>query len=979
MALATDKENAYDRYVLGLPRPKITEVKPEQAAQPTTEAKPPEMVQPAAAEPERSLHSILRLSGAPASPTAPAEPPDTSTMTPEMQKTYTAMKAEEKADKERGEFTKGVYRGAHGLASSLYGAAALLGEVGGASGLKQLGVEGYQAHEKRAEKYAPAVRLTDIDSPGAALKWAAGTLGELVPSMTEAVITSTAGALAGTAVAGPAGAAAGGLLGRTVLKKGITEMVEGMVKNGVGKEVAESAATRLAYRALGTKAGIVGGVAPLEIGGNYMEALDKGVDSPLTAIATGLAAGFLEIAGGNFRTIEKVLGAKGAKAFTQALERADTNVVARILKEAATQAPQEFAQEASQEALSMANMAMADPTFEAFTKENALRLLESGAAGAVGGVAFGAVGGVVPEKREAKHSPITDPAGLGKQLADEGKEQPAAPTITTPEAPGLPKTPEGAPPTLEGGTPTPAPTAPATPPIPIGAPDSLPDIKAEDEPEVPYFGAGNKVDADHMDFLNQNGLTWDEVKTWPIERREDLENEYTEWVGSGRGTEAEAGAVGAVPAEAEGVAGAEAGTGATVPGEPAMPGAELPGEPGEPGVVPADATEGPAVDEAGRPVVAEPGVPGKEVVVPEEPVTTPPIPAPKAGPSAEELRQQTVGEKGELQWEKNRDATQQLLGDMANRSANPKFVRDKVRDIIDGGGTVEDVKKLYSVKDATSGYANAYAKQYYGDRQRIIDMYHEANQSTDEEKALIPEAAKGQSNKDLAEAALTVSFVEDGKPVEGPMRAEFQRIYDDMVAEEEGKAHTVRTAVKEATKEAVQVAPAAPATETTPLGVPTPTTGGKENPFLRPTTDGKVTLGDAKGNVLATFDTAEAAAKEGEKLGYNVSDTHLPGTMRAKKEVPSGKKVQAEKETQAEKAGPARDRGAKGKEKVATRYTGDEEFLNTVDLDTIQVEVDAVGAETGEAYRVKQSAREALDNNDRYSECLYELRACLEA
>lgn len=946
-------ENAFDRYVLGLPAPKKKdeELQPVQPAAPELKGAPATPPQPAPAKQE-SVYDILRLPDI----TSPVEPADRTAVSPELQKAYSeadVVSREQKTDRERGEFMKGVYRGSHGLASSLYGAAALLGEVGGASGLKEFGVEGYKAHEERAQKYAPAVRLTDIDSVGSALKWAAGTLGELVPSMTEAVITSTVGALAGTAAAGPAGAAAGGLLGRTVLRKGITDMVESMVGNGLKREVAESAANRLAYRALGTKVGIVGGVAPLEIGGNYMEALEKGVDSPLTAIATGLAAGFLEIAGGNFRTIEKVLGAKGAKAFNAAVEKADTKLVARILKEAATQAPQEFAQEASQEALSMANMALSDPTFETFTKENALRLLESGAAGAVGGVAFGAVGGVVPEKKAPapKPAPLTDASTAGKQIADEGKPEPPAPPVPKPEP--APEMEPGA--TKAEAEPEPKPEPTPVPPVPLGTPGAVPEATPTDEPEVPYFGQGGKVDADRVDFLTDSGLTWEEVKTWPIERREDLEAEYVDW----RDTRVERAAE-----EAEGGAGPEDGVPAGA----------------EPGAEPAAATptvpEGEVVDEAGRTPVVEPEVPVSEVVAPEGVVEAK---APPATQTAEELRQDVVGEHGEIQWEKNRDTAQSLLAGMADRSANPSFVRDKVRGIIDNGGTLDDVKKVYSVKDATSSYASAYAKQYAGDRQRIIDAYHEANQSSEEEKTSLPENIKGISNKDMLEAALTVSFIEDGKTVEGPLRAEFQRMFDDLTAEGEGKAHQlpVRGKVGE---EAVTPTGEKPKAFRQP---------SEETLFLKPKTDGTVSLEDASGNALGSFKTPAEAAKSAKDMGYKVSDTHMPEGQKIPKEPPvgvpppkegvsRGKKEKAGEKAQAKKEPAARDRGAEGKEAVR-KYTGDEDFLNDMDLKGATVEVDAVRAGTEETYRVKQTAQEALDNNDRYSECLYELRACLES
>ena len=136
----------------------------------------------------------------------------------------------------------------------------------------------------------------------------------------------------------------------------------------------------------------------MEAGGNYGELVERGIDgdrAALSSLAFGTAAAFLELAGGNARLINRVLGEKTAKAFREAIKIGDTHTVGRFLKAAAKQGGEEALQEMGQETLSMANIALNDPQFERMTSENVWRLAEAGAAGAVGGGLGGAFQGVM--------------------------------------------------------------------------------------------------------------------------------------------------------------------------------------------------------------------------------------------------------------------------------------------------------------------------------------------------------------------------------------------------------------------------------------------------------------------------------------------------------------------------------------------------------------------------------------------------------
>ena len=184
------------------------------------------------------------------------------------------------------DFIPGVQRGLQNLQASAYGATALAG-----SGLKKLGIEsagqavqnfgmkGYNRNIEEAKLYPKKHSFKDVYSGeagiGGAIDWAQGTLGELVPSMAEAAI----GAVAGSAIAPGAGTVAGGLAGRTILKKGIDEAVKQSVKRGIGDLTEAQVRKQLTGQALkkfGGKVGIAGSVMPLESGNVLRDAARKG-------------------------------------------------------------------------------------------------------------------------------------------------------------------------------------------------------------------------------------------------------------------------------------------------------------------------------------------------------------------------------------------------------------------------------------------------------------------------------------------------------------------------------------------------------------------------------------------------------------------------------------------------------------------------------------------------------------------------------
>jgi hypothetical protein len=317
-------------------------------------------------------------------------------------------------------FERGIHRGWENLQATGYGAAGLVGSALRIEPLEEWGFEGYQRNIEEAAQYPKETEFKEIKGLTSALGWAGETAGELVPSMGEAAVGAALGATLGSAAPGPgtAGGAVAGFFGKRAIRKMIKEAVGRFVKKGMTREAAERAAreqierigksaiAKQAMKQAGAKAGIVSAVAPIEAGGNWGEAMERGIDNPWSALATGTLAAFVELAGGNARLIDKTLGGKAGKAFRETLDRIlagngtpkSVSLVARMVKEAAKQAPGEALQESTQELLSMANIAVNDPTFEKFTQENLDRLIESGAAGAVGGLGGGMVSGIATPK-----------------------------------------------------------------------------------------------------------------------------------------------------------------------------------------------------------------------------------------------------------------------------------------------------------------------------------------------------------------------------------------------------------------------------------------------------------------------------------------------------------------------------------------------------------------------------------------------------
>lgn len=304
------------------------------------------------------------------------------------------------------DFIAGTKRGVQNLQASLWGAAGLVGKglqsIGAEETGKKLqdfGFEGYRRNTAEAAQTPAKYSFKDIYTGkagvGGAIDWAQGTLGELVPSMVEAATGAVIGAAAGSIIpgAGTVGGALTGLAGRTVLKKSIDQAVGKLVKEGADAAVANQVrkqVTAQALKKLGGKVGMGTAIMPMEAGGMYGELFEShGVDAPETALLFGALATSLEFLGGNSKLVD---------VFVDSLAKGAKGTAKKSAKEILSNIPEEALQEGGQELMNILNTVV-NTDEKLLTLDNVERIVESMAAGAVGG-SFGSAANVVMDGKQ---------------------------------------------------------------------------------------------------------------------------------------------------------------------------------------------------------------------------------------------------------------------------------------------------------------------------------------------------------------------------------------------------------------------------------------------------------------------------------------------------------------------------------------------------------------------------------------------------
>ena len=243
-----------------------------------------------------------------------------------------------------------------------------------------------EAQESRAAleaKYPTQFKsYTEIGSPYEALQYGAETLGELGPTALTAMIPGVGAGALGSRLA------ARGAMG-AALEAGPLSMAGRAAAETAAKQAGQVAGKRAMYG--GVYLGSFAQNAPEVFESIYREtdkmepgiaALAGGLSSVLDAIVPGKLLG--ELGGyGKMKVIEKVAKDSGAA----------PKVWKYIAKEAATTAASEGLTEAAQETINAAAEQVAGSTKEMFGPENIQRFKESFVKGAIGGGAFGTVGG----------------------------------------------------------------------------------------------------------------------------------------------------------------------------------------------------------------------------------------------------------------------------------------------------------------------------------------------------------------------------------------------------------------------------------------------------------------------------------------------------------------------------------------------------------------------------------------------------------
>ena len=144
------------------------------------------------------------------------------------------------------EFTTGLGRGIDTTQALGYGLGALIGDATGWDWLRDKGAEGYARNMQEAGENAASVRFTEIDDAGDVLQWAAGGIGELLPTFASMIAGGGVGGLAARAALPAIGqAAAKKFAGRALLREMEKQVVKETAEKGfktLGKEALKEAA-----------------------------------------------------------------------------------------------------------------------------------------------------------------------------------------------------------------------------------------------------------------------------------------------------------------------------------------------------------------------------------------------------------------------------------------------------------------------------------------------------------------------------------------------------------------------------------------------------------------------------------------------------------------------------------------------------------------------------------------------------------------
>lgn len=172
---------------------------------------------------------------------------------------YTPMDEAKPPGQEDGDFVRGVKKAGYQIPQTLGGTAALVGDLTGADGLRDYGMEVYKKNEDKIQAVTKdSDSLTNVlEGNGSAIDWA----------------QNAAGYVGGQALTALATGGAGGFIGSQLAKRGIAMSVARGAESLAAREAAKAAAAK------GAKIGAIAGLGTLnlsqEAGSIYPEAVQQ--------------------------------------------------------------------------------------------------------------------------------------------------------------------------------------------------------------------------------------------------------------------------------------------------------------------------------------------------------------------------------------------------------------------------------------------------------------------------------------------------------------------------------------------------------------------------------------------------------------------------------------------------------------------------------------------------------------------------------
>lgn len=311
----------------------------------------------------------------------------------------------------RGElFGRGFQRGVLGMQTLLGAGLQFAGAESAGAGLVEDAARQLQMYEPYQRQF------TDIDDPSSAIDWAVSSFGELFPSMLESGAVALGGFALGT-VGGAgnplvgAGIAISGLVGKTAWRRAALEAA----RRYAAARAAQNATARSALATLSAaeqnalrQAAALGALTVNNymtgVADTYNELRQSGADPAdiearmLSAIAGIPYAGFETVP--EALLMDRLLGGRFLSSFAG-------RPVSRVATAAGLGAGIEATAEAGQEATVLGASSLFNNR-EFLTDENLARLVNSAAAGALGGAVFGGIGGIRAPSEPDAPAPAAD-------------------------------------------------------------------------------------------------------------------------------------------------------------------------------------------------------------------------------------------------------------------------------------------------------------------------------------------------------------------------------------------------------------------------------------------------------------------------------------------------------------------------------------------------------------------------------------------